>query len=101
MHDPAVEDVLDFELLVVIDDLGRRGRSRAATRKGIGGCESELYDREDRVVTAHGEGEFELVGSMANTQSDFERPKTSMGQFRGWSSGANIACVKPDLVARL
>ena len=68
-HDPAVENVFDFELFVVIDNLGRRGRSRAATRKGIGGCKSELYDREDRVVTAHGphgEGEFELVGSMAD-----------------------------------
>ena len=100
-HDPAVENALDFELFVVIDDLGRRGRSRVATRKGIGGRESELYDQEDRVVTAHGEGELELVGSMADAQSDFERPGTSMGQFRRWSGGANIARVQPDLVARL
>ena len=100
-HDPAVKDALDFELLVVIDDLGRRGRSKATTRERIRRCESELYDREDGVVTVHGEGEFELVGSMADARSDFERPKTSMGQFRGQSGGVNIACVQPDLVARL
>ena len=53
------------------------------------------------VVMGHGEGELELVGSMADTQSDFEGPEASMGKFRGWSSGANVAHVKPDLIARL
>ena len=89
-HDPTIEHLFNFELFVVIDDLGRRGRSRVTTRERIGRRESELYDREDRVVTAHGEGEFKLVGSMADTRSDFEGPETSMGQFRGRSGGANI-----------
>ena len=91
MHDPAVENALNFKLFVVIDDLGWRGRSRVMTRKGIWRCESELYDGEDGVVMADGEGKLELVGSMANARSNFERPKTLMGQFRGQSGGANIA----------
>ena len=60
MHDPAVEDALDFELFVVIDDLGWRGRRRATTGKGIRRRERELDDGEDRMKATHGEGEFEL-----------------------------------------
>ena len=92
-HDPAIENSLDFELFVVVNDIGQRMGSRAMTRKGVGRCESELDDGEDRMEAAHGEREFELVGSMTDTRSDFERPETSMGQFRGWSSGANITCI--------
>ena len=66
-HDLAVENALDFELFMVIDDLGRRRGSRATTRERIRRHESKLYDQEDRVVTAHGEGEFELVCAMTYT----------------------------------
>ena len=92
-HDPAVENVFDFELFVVIDDLGRRGGSRVMTGERIRRHKSELYDREDGVVTAHGEGEFKLVGSMADARCDFKGAETSMGEFRRWSGGANIARV--------
>ena len=64
MHDPAVENALDFELFVVIDD---RGRRRATTGEWIRRCESELDNGEDRMKATHGEGEFELVGSMTDT----------------------------------
>ena len=101
MHDPAVENALDFELLVVIDDLRWRGRSRATTGEWIRRREGELDNGEDGMEVTHGEGEFELVGSMTDTRSDFERPEASMGEFRGWSGGANVACIKPDLIARL
>ena len=66
MHDPAVENALDFELFVVINDLGQRGR-RATTGKGIRRRESELDNEEDRMEAAHGEGEFELVSFMTDT----------------------------------
>ena len=92
-HDPAVEDALDFELFMVIDDHRQRGRSRVMTGEWIRRRKSELYDGEDGVVTAHGEGKLELVGSMADARSDFKRPETLMGQFRGQSGGANIARV--------
>ena len=55
--------------------------------------ERELDDGEDRVKATHGEGEFELVGSMADARSDFKWPETSIRQFRGRSGGANIACI--------
>ena len=61
------------------------------TREWIGRRESELYDREDGVVTAHGEGEFKLVGSMADTRCDFKGAEPSMGEFCRWSDGSNIA----------
>ena len=61
--------------------------------KGVRRRKGELDDGEDGMEAAHGEREFELVGSMANAQSDFEWPETSMGQFCGQSSGANIARV--------
>ena len=92
-HNSAIKDPLDFELFVVIDDLGRRGRSRTTTREWIGRHGSELYDGEDGVVTVHGEGELELVGSMADARSDFEGPEASLGEFHGRSGGANIARV--------
>ena len=66
-HDPAVENVLDFELFVVIDDLGRRGRSRVTTRERIRRHEGELSDGEDGMVATHGEGELELVCTMTYT----------------------------------
>ena len=66
-HDPAVEDVLDFELFVVIDDHRQGGRSRVATGERIGRHESELGHGEDGMKATHGEGEFELVGSMTDT----------------------------------
>ena len=93
MHDPAIEHSFDFEFFVIADDLGQRGRSRTTTGKGIRRHEGELDYGEDRMEAAHGEGEFDLVGSMINMRSDFKRPKVSMGEFRGWSSGANIACI--------
>ena len=100
-HDPAVENVFDFELFMVIDDLGRRMGSRATTRKRIGRRESKLYDKEDGVVMAHGEGEFKFVSSMADARCDFEGPEPSMAEFHRRSGGSNITRVKPDLVARL
>ena len=101
MHDPAVEHVFDFELFVVADDLRRRGERRATTGKGVRRREGELDDGENEMKATHGEGEFELVGSMTDTRSDFERPEVSMGKFCGWSGGVDVACVKPDLIARL
>ena len=92
-HDPAVEDALDFELFVVIDDLGRRGGSRTMTGEWIRRRERELDDREDGVKATHGKGEFELVGSMTDVQSDFERPEALMGEFRRRGGGANITRV--------
>ena len=78
-YDPAVKHLFDFELFVVIDDLGWRGRSRVTTRERIRRREGELDNGEDGMEAMHGEGEFELVGSMTDTQSDFEGPETSMG----------------------
>ena len=72
---------------------GGRGRSRAATGERIGRCKSELDDGEDGMKVTHGKGEFELVGSMADSQSDFEGSKMSMGEFHRWSGGANITPV--------
>ena len=66
-YDPAVEDALDFELFVVIDDHRRRGRSRATTGEWIRRREGELDNGEDGMEVTHGEGEFELVGSMTDT----------------------------------
>ena len=101
MHDPAVENVLDFELFMVINDLGWRGRSRVTTRERIRRREGELSDGKDRMVATHGEGELELVCAMTYVRCDFEGAKLSMGEFRGRSGGSNIARVKPDLVAGL
>ena len=92
-HDPAIEHSFDFKFLVIADDLGQRGRRRATTGKGVRRCEGELDDGENGMKVAHGEGEFELVGSMADTRSDFEGSETSMGEFRRRSGGANIARV--------
>ena len=97
-HNSAIKDALDFELFMVIDDLRR---SRATTGEWIGRCRSELYDGEDRMATVHGEGELELVGSMADARSDFEGPEASMGEFRRRGGSANVACVKPDFVTGL
>ena len=77
-HNSAIKDTLDFELFMIIDDLRCRRGSRATTRERIGRHESKLYDREDGVVTAHGEGEFEPVCTMTYTRCDFEGPETLM-----------------------
>ena len=96
-HDPAIKNSLDFELFMVIDDLGRRGGSRATTGERIRKRKGELDNGEDGMEAAHGKREFELVGSMADTRSDFEGPKVSMGEFCRWSGGANIAHVYQTL----
>ena len=92
-HNSAIKDALDFKLFVVIDDLGRRGGSRTTTGEWIRRRECELDNGEDGMKATHGEGEFELVGSMTDARSDFEGSKTSMGEFCRWSGGANIAHV--------
>ena len=90
-HDPAIENAFDFVLLVIINDIGWRGRSRVVARKGIGGRKGELSNGEDGMVAMHGEGELELVCAMTYTQCDFGGPELSMGEFRGQSGGSNIA----------
>ena len=91
MHDPTIEHSFDFEFFMVADDLRWGGRSRMATGKGVRRHEGELDNGENGMEVAHGKGEFELVGSMTDTRSDFKGPEVSMGEFRRRRGGANIA----------
>ena len=83
MQDPAIKDLLDVVLFVVVNDFRQRRGGRTTTGKGIRRHEGHFDDWKDRVVATHGEGELQLVGAMTDARCDFEGSKMSVGQFCG------------------
>ena len=80
-HDPAVKHLFDFELFMVIDDLRRRGRSRATTRERIGGRESELYDREDGDMTTGSPRTYITISHVLRLSDDLRSLSTIFEAF--------------------
>ena len=77
----AVEDLFDFVMGLVVDDLGERRRSCLATWDGIRDGWEELDDVEDRVDAFHGPRKEEAVGEASDLTLHSERSKVAMRQF--------------------
>ena len=100
MQNLAIEDSFEVELFMIINEFGWRRGSRMTTREWIRRHEGQLDDWEDGMVATHGEGELQLVGAMTDVQCNFKGSEVSIGEFRGWSGGTNIACIQPDPITR-
>jgi hypothetical protein len=85
-----VQDILDFEIFLVVFDVKCRGRRRTTGFEGRGSNKIEEGDVEDVVQVAHRWGQGELVSLQSDTFYNFVGTKTLPIELLRGAGGGDI-----------
>jgi hypothetical protein len=97
----AIQNFFHYSLFFSIHNFWRWQRFWMLPQNGVRQSRSKFDDVKDRMQTAHGSGEFQMIGTVTNLLDYFKRTQMMMRQFFGWSSCLDVTCIKVHLVSGL